>query len=82
MDRFGSTLGALAAWVGQRVLWLRAALAESRPHEQGSERGQGLVEYALIISLIAILIIGALTFFGAGLDGALSGIGSDIRGVL
>lgn len=64
MDRFRSTLGALADWVGRRVVWLRAALAEGQP----SERGQGLAEYALILSLIAIAVIGALTFFGQQLQ--------------
>jgi Flp pilus assembly pilin Flp len=58
----------LADWVGRRVAWLRATLAESRPNEQGSERGQGLTEYALIISLIALVVLGALTFFGLSLE--------------
>ncbi|HLT18541.1 MAG TPA: Flp family type IVb pilin [Thermomicrobiales bacterium] len=31
------------------------------------ERGQGLVEYALIILLVAIAVIGALTTFGTSL---------------
>ena len=35
-----------------------------------SEEGQGLVEYALIILLVAVALVGALTSFG----GALSGI--------
>jgi pilus assembly protein Flp/PilA len=64
MDRFRSTLGALADWVGRRVVWLRAALAEGQP----GERGQGLVEYALIISLIALVVLGALTLFGVSLE--------------
>ena len=59
MDRFRSTLGALADWVGRRVVWLRATLGEGRPRLQGGERGQGLTEYALIISLIALAVIAA-----------------------
>jgi Flp pilus assembly pilin Flp len=31
-----------------------------------STRGQGLLEYALLIALIAIVIVLALTFFGQG----------------
>ncbi|MDQ3491813.1 MAG: Flp family type IVb pilin [Chloroflexota bacterium] len=40
------------------------------------ERGQGLAEYALILSLIAIFVIGALTFMGDGIAGTLSNVGN------
>lgn len=33
-------------------------------HRQGSERGQGLVEYALIIALVAIIVIAILLVLG------------------
>jgi Flp pilus assembly pilin Flp len=33
------------------------------------ERGQTLVEYALIIALLAVALIGGLTAFGGGVDG-------------
>lgn len=33
------------------------------------ESGQGLVEYGLIIALVAIVLIGALNALGTGLDG-------------
>jgi Flp pilus assembly pilin Flp len=36
-----------------------------------SERGQGLVEYALIIVLLAIVSIVALNFLAGGITGAL-----------
>jgi Flp pilus assembly pilin Flp len=42
------------------------------------EEGQGLAEYALILSLIAILAIAALAFFSGRLDSMLSLIGSKI----
>ncbi len=35
------------------------------------ERGQGLVEYALIIALLAIVVIVALNFLASGITGAL-----------
>ncbi len=76
MDKLRRESGALADWVGRRVLWLRATLAEVRPGEHGGEHGQGLAEYALILSLIAIVVIGALAFFGQQLDKPCSGIRS------
>jgi len=36
-----------------------------------SESGQGLVEYALIIALLAIVVIVALNFLASGITGAL-----------
>jgi len=40
--------------------------------------GQGLAEYALILSLIAILAVAALVFFSGKLDSTLSMIGSKL----
>jgi pilus assembly protein Flp/PilA len=40
------------------------------------DEGQGLAEYALILSLIAIVAIVALTFLGTQISGILSYIGS------
>ena len=42
------------------------------------EEGQGLAEYALILSLIAILAIAALLFLSGRLDSMLSLIGSKV----
>jgi pilus assembly protein Flp/PilA len=57
-------------------LYVRAMskLAEIRNQEEG----QGLVEYALIIALVAVLLVGAL----AGLRGGIEGTFSDITGSL
>jgi Flp pilus assembly pilin Flp len=41
------------------------------------EEGQGLAEYALILSCIAILAITSVAFFGGQLDKLLSMIGSN-----
>lgn len=43
-----------------------------------SEEGQGLVEYALIIALVAILLVAALT----ALSGQLTAVFSNISGSL
>jgi pilus assembly protein Flp/PilA len=42
--------------------------------KMGSEEGQALVEYALIISLIAVIAIGALTVTGVNVNGILTSI--------
>ena len=43
------------------------------------EEGQGLVEYALIIGLIAVVAIAALTAAGGGISNMFSGIGTTIE---
>jgi len=40
------------------------------------QEGQALVEYALIISLVAIFLIGALTFMRGKIDNLFTTIGS------
>ena len=42
------------------------------------ERGQGMVEYALIIVLIALIVIVGLTVFGSQLSSTFSQISSRI----
>ncbi len=37
----------------------------------GAEKGASLVEYALLLALIALVCIGALMFVGGGTDGGL-----------
>jgi Flp pilus assembly pilin Flp len=39
------------------------------------DRGQGLVEYGLIIALVAVLAIGGLIIFGPAITGLLSKLG-------
>ena len=41
-------------------------------------RGQGLAEYALILSLIAIVAIGALLFLGGQISAILSAVGQAV----
>ncbi len=42
------------------------------------EDGQALVEYALILGLIAVLAIGALTLLGTNVTSILSSIGGTV----
>jgi pilus assembly protein Flp/PilA len=38
------------------------------------EEGQGLAEYALILALIALVVVGAITFFGTTVQSMMNGI--------
>lgn len=42
------------------------------------ERGQGLAEYALILTFIAVVLVVALAFFGGQLNTMLSNVGTSI----
>jgi pilus assembly protein Flp/PilA len=42
------------------------------------EEGQGLVEYALIILLVSVALVGALTMFGGDLSGIYSKIAAKV----
>jgi pilus assembly protein Flp/PilA len=44
----------------------------------GRQEGQGLVEYALIVSLIAVLAVAALTLTGQNVTSLLSSIATGI----
>ena len=44
------------------------------------EKGQGLVEYALILVLVAIVVIGALTVFGPTISNTYSEISAALGG--
>ncbi len=41
-------------------------------------RGQGLVEYGLIIALVAVLAIAGLLLFGPAINGLLSGVSGSV----
>ena len=43
-----------------------------------TERGASLVEYALLVALIAVVCIGAVTFIGNGAKSTLSSAGSQL----
>lgn len=45
-----------------------------------NERGQTLVEYGLLIALIAVVAIAALIFLGPIISGLFNNIGSTIQG--
>ena len=45
----------------------------------GDEKGASLVEYALLVGLIAVVCIGAVTFLGGAASNKFSSIGSSIQ---
>lgn len=47
-----------------------------------SERGASMVEYALLLALIAIVAIGGITAFGTGVGGEYDDINSEIETAL
>lgn len=60
--------------VGRRLL----AAAQSRTADQ---RGQALIEYALILSLIALVTIGVLQLLGQSVSGFLGRVSSSLSSV-
>ena len=57
------------------IAWLAEELKEGF-HRQ---RGQGMVEYALIIALIAIALVAALAAFGGGLQNLFNSISNTVN---
>lgn len=45
-----------------------------------TERGASLVEYALLVALIAVVVIGAVTLLGSTTEDTFSGVASDLGG--
>jgi pilus assembly protein Flp/PilA len=55
------------------LTYIRARLGLS------NEEGQALIEYALIISLVALIAVGGLTFAGGRVSEMFSAIGSKLN---
>ena len=51
-----------------------------RARAANEERGAGLVEYALLVALIAVVCIGAVTFIGTSGSDKFNGAGNAIKG--
>jgi Flp pilus assembly pilin Flp len=50
--------------------------------ETVADRGAAMVEYALLLALIAIVAIGAVSAFGGSVGGEFSDIGSEVTSTL
>ncbi len=70
--------------IGMDIQRLRAAMHRLGPHGHGGtargddERGASVVEYALLIALIAIVLFSAVSFLGDTTDASFSGSASSI----
>jgi pilus assembly protein Flp/PilA len=60
---------------------IRPFLTQILANIRGDDEGQGLVEYALILALIAIIAIVALFFMGSQVSDKLSVIGGQLKSV-
>jgi pilus assembly protein Flp/PilA len=63
-----------------RVAEGRRSSAVARRRIAGEE-GQALIEYALILGLIALVTIGVLQLLGQGISGLLGGVSSSLSSV-
>ena len=54
-------------------VWLQAKFTDT-------ERGAALVEYALLVALIAVVCIIAITFLGQSAETKFSAVGSAVKG--
>lgn len=63
-------------------LWVRLAVAASGVQQRVRDReeGQALVEYALILALIAVVCVAALTTLGLNIQSKLTAIAVAIKG--
>ena len=66
-------LNQVKIWQATLVGWVRSALT---PKE---DRGASLVEYALLLALIAVVAIGALIFLGGAVNNTLHNVANAIN---
>ena len=61
-------------------LWNRYCAQFIRAHFAKDDRGASMVEYALLVALIAVVCIGAVTFLGSSASSKFNSVGSSIAG--
>ncbi len=70
--------GLLAPRAQRAVVPVRADGQPTADRARFGQRGASLVEYALLVALIAVVCLGAVTFFGTELTDSLSTSGDSI----
>ena len=82
MDEIRSRAGAWCARLSAAAQSLRTRASRLTRAGPPDEAGQGLAEYALILSFIAIVAIAALAFFGLQVSSVLTDpVGAEISSV-
>jgi Flp pilus assembly pilin Flp len=61
-------------WQVQLVAWMQGAFSRR------DERGASLVEYVLLLTLIAVAAIGALTFLSGKVNSTINNVANTIAG--
>jgi pilus assembly protein Flp/PilA len=72
--------GYQGAIVELAAYWSRFAAPYLRARFGTDERGASLVEYALLVALIAVVCIGAVSFIGGAASSNFSSVGNEISG--
>ncbi len=62
----------IAYWQKMVAPYIRARFGQD-------EKGASLVEYALLVALIAVVCVGAVTFIGGNAKAKLSSVGSSLQ---
>jgi pilus assembly protein Flp/PilA len=57
----------------------RMVKQQGSSNQNNSQSGQDLAEYALLIGLIALIVVGAITILGQGLDNVFTEIAGAIQ---
>jgi pilus assembly protein Flp/PilA len=66
--------------MNQIMVWQAVLVSWVRSHVSGKDdRGASLVEYALLLALIAVVAIGALIFLGGAVNNTLNNVASTIN---
>lgn len=64
----------------QHLIWfVSSSITGAFRTPQTSRKGQGVVEYALIIAVVAIVVIGGLTVLSGGLNSVMTTITSKLE---
>jgi pilus assembly protein Flp/PilA len=64
-------------WLREEIRWRVAVVRRAR----GGEEGQGLVEYALIIALLAVVAVAALQILSGAVGGVLTRIAGRLSSI-
>ncbi|MBA2362503.1 MAG: Flp family type IVb pilin [Chloroflexia bacterium] len=62
----------------QAYIYAQYLVADAKSLVLTPRKGQGMVEYALILALIAIVVIGAVTVIGTGANNKFGQIGGEL----